>query len=332
MLIRKSDFYCIRDKLLDGVLANKLAGLSRGLSHFTRLQAHWDEKATENTFERVRLFSEIPQVRRRICQQYGGKNVVQWIFETFLRGRNGLKVASVGCGTGNAELELAKYGGSETFFSIIGFDPSNVSIQVANDRVAEAGFDGFLNFKFGTIDQPPPALLEESLDVVFAFSSLHHLTNLRRNVGLMRRWLKPGGLLIAHEYIGPTRQQYSHAEVDLINSLFAVLPEKFRRDWHTGRVRRGVPIPGALLMYLYDPSEMVESSDILPAIRNNFQTVNLHVELGTLLLCLLKEIGHNFPDGETDAELIINYLCDIELSLLSSGMLKPHFGTIVAHN
>jgi len=54
--------------------------------------------------------------------------------------------------------------------------------------------------------------------------------------------------------------------------------------------------------------------------------------LGTLLLCLLKEIGHNFPDGETDAELIINYLCDIELSLLSSGMLKPHFGTIVAHN
>lgn len=330
MIIRKTDILCIRDKLLDGVVLNKLTGLSRGFSHLTRLQTHWDSKATEMAGRHVRLFSDIPQVRRRIHQQYGGKDVVGWIFENFLQGRTALKVGSVGCGTGNAELELAKLGGRETFQSITGFDPSNTSVQLANYAATEAGFSHFLNFMSGTIEEPPSAFTKESLDIVFAFSSLHHLTNLHRNVELMRKWLKPGGLLIAHEYVGPSRQQYSPTEVSLITALFSALPEKFRLDYHSGHVRRGVPIPGELLMWLYDPSEMVEASTILPAINNNFQNVKFHVELGTLLLCLLKEIGHNFPDGDFESEKIINKICDIELSLIESGMLKPHFGTIIA--
>ena len=78
-------------------------------------------------------------------------------------------------------------------------------------------------------------------------------------------------------------------------------------------------------------NKLIELSRGLPSIRAIFSKVNFHVELGTLLLCLLKEIGHNFPDGDVDAEKLIDHLCDIELSLISSGMLSPHFGTIIAH-
>jgi SAM-dependent methyltransferase len=331
MLLRLSDYLCVRDKLFDGVLTSKLASLLHGLSHEQRMQAHWDSKAAAAATKRVRLFSEIPQVQRRIERQYGGKDVVTWIYDTYLRDKVGLRAVSVGCGTGNAELQLAELArDSDTFSQIIGFDPSPGSVKLANDRATNRGVSNILRFVSGTIERPPQQLIESKVDVAFAFSSLHHIQDLNNRVAEIRGWLKPGGVLIAHEYIGPRRQQYSRSEIALIISLFRALPEKYRRDWHTGKVRTGVPIPGALLMWLYDPSEMVEADNIEPAIRKHFSCVEHRAELGTLLLCLLKEIGHNFPADDFEASKTIDTLCDIELSLIDGGLLSPHFATIVA--
>lgn len=331
MLLRLSDYYCVRDKLLDGVLASKLSSLLSGVSNLKRVQTHWDSKAVAGPGQRVRAFSEIPQVRKRIAKQYDGKDVITWIFDTYLRGKTGMRALSVGCGTGGPELQLAELArGLGTFSNITGFDLSPSSIELANAGARSRGLDDVLTFTVGTIEQPPAGLPWGSFDAVFAFSSLHHLKHLREHIVTIRRWLKTGGLLVAHEYIGPRRQQYSREEVALINSLFRSLPEKHRRDWHTGSVRSGVPIPSALLMWLYDPSETVEADDIAPSIRECFSNVELHVELGTLLVCLLKEIGHNFPADDPDATKTINALCDIELSLIESGLLAPHYATIIA--
>lgn len=329
MFLRVSDLQCLRDKLADGVLGRKLSRLVGGLTHSERTKAHWDEKVALTHSPRIRLFGEMPRVLERIAHQYDGKDIVSWVFEKYLAPMKGVRALSVGCGSGRAEAKLAALGRpSGVFQSIVGFDPSAASIRLASENAAAQKLEGVLVFEEGTIEGI--RLEPHTFDVAFAFSSLHHLRDLHKQVSIIKKWLKPGGLIIAHEYIGPNRQQYSRQEVKLIQALFDALPERYRQDWHTKRTRTAVPIPGALLMWAYDPSEMVEAADIAPAIRSQFEVVEFRVELGTLLLCLLKEIAHNFPSDDPDANKVIDNLCDIELSLIESGMLAPHFGTFIA--
>lgn len=328
MFIRSTDLQCVSDKLTDGVLVHKLASLLRGISYTKRLTAHWDAKIEQTKTPRRRLFAELPAVRQRIAQQYEGKDVTHWIFDRWLAGRQHLRAVSIGCGAANAELIIASMGkASNVFERITCFDPSQASLEVARSKVRTAALENLFEFKTGAIEDLN--FSPQSFDVAFAFSSLHHLKDVPAKIDKVRSWLKPAGVLIAHEYVGPSRQQYDRVKVDLIKSLFAALPDRFRLDWKTGQPRTKVPIPGAALMWLYDPSEMVESARIIPALESSFRIVELRPEHGTLLLCLLKEIAHNFNDDDSEAQTVLHALCDIEQSLVDAGIIDPDFATVV---
>lgn len=328
MFIRTSDLQCVKDKLADGVLREKALALVSGLSYAQRLRNHWNSKVKVQTPQRRRLFSEIPHVSARIARQYDGKDVTTWIFDAHLAGRRNLRAVSIGCGTANAELQMAELGRAKgVFSSLFGFDPSEGSLSVARQRADRMQLGNILQFAQGSIEELQ--FEEGSFDVAFAFSSLHHLRDVGRQLEHVHRWLRPGGLLIAHEYIGPSRQQYSAQRVALLNALFDALDPKYRLDWHSRHVRTKVPIPGGLLMWLYDPSEMVESADIAPSLRRLFQVVEFRPEIGTLLLCLLKEIAHNFPESDAEATAVLDGLCDIELAMIQSGLIEPDFATMV---
>ena len=74
--------------------------------------------------------------------------------------------------------------------------------------------------------------------MVLALNSLHHFNHLGETMRLIARALGPGGLLIMDEYVGPSRFQWTSAQMRAANALLAALPEH-RRPSPTARSSAG---------------------------------------------------------------------------------------------
>lgn len=55
-------------------------------------------------------------------------------------------------------------------------------------------------------------------------------------------------------------------------------------------------------MHLADPSEAVESGDILPTLRSFFQELELRNAGGAILLHLFPRLSHNFLESDAEAQ------------------------------
>jgi SAM-dependent methyltransferase len=155
----------------------------------------------------------------------------------------------------------------------------------------EAGLDDALSFHVADARQALRGA-EGLYDVVLAVNSLHHFSHLEEMMRLIARALRPGGLLILGEYVGPSRFQWAAAQMRAADALLAALPEQHRvqRD---GRIKRRVIRPSRFSMRLDDPSEAVESAVLMPAPHQRFAVVEEH-PYGSILHLALYGIAHNF--------------------------------------
>ena len=330
MLVRFSDMLLILEKIRDGVIAEKLETLLRvGGAKRNAVSSHWDYKVNKDMHKsRPRVPWDLPYIQKKLNALYGDRDFIQYIFDEHLKGRTGLHAASVGCGNGKNEIRLATLGQQSGVLSeVVGLDLSPASIALARQAAAEAGVDGVCSFSVSSIEAAPFA--PRSLDVVLCFSSLHHFSDLPARIDDITRWIKPGGLLIAHEYVGARRHQYSAAQIAAIKAIFGLIPDKYRRDYHTGKPRKHVALPGSLLMRLYDPSETIESDDIVPAFKNRLEIVDFVREYGSLLFFALKDIVHNFRDDDAEGLRLLDCLAEAEMVLMKGEVIPTDFCLIV---
>ena len=98
-------------------------------------------------------------------------------------------IADIGCGTG-AALRHA----SERIpdGALIGVDPVPRMIEIAQERAAAAGVD--IDFRLGPAESLP--LGDASCDVVLAFDSMDHWSDVGGGLAEVRRVLRPGGQLV----------------------------------------------------------------------------------------------------------------------------------------
>ena len=234
-------------------------------------------------------WDHIPAVRRR-WHTFGGieTRFAEHVTRRWLSGRSGLRALSLGCGPGDRELEWARLG---VFAQITGVDISPEQIEHATSNAKEAGLDHVLTFQ---VADARAALREAEghYDVVLALNSLHHFSHLGEIVRLIARALGPGGLLIMDEYVGPSRFQWTSAQMRAANALLAALPEPHRTQ-RDGQVKRRVVRPSRLAMWLDDPSEAVESSSLMPALHRRFAILEEH-PYGSILHLALHGIARNF--------------------------------------
>jgi cyclopropane fatty-acyl-phospholipid synthase-like methyltransferase len=99
----------------------------------------------------------------------------------------GAEVLDVGCGTGAPACALALGHGAR----VTGITTSEVGVQAATARAAEAGVSGLARFEVrdGTANGYP----DESFDRVWALESTHLMTPRRRVIAECARVLRPGG-------------------------------------------------------------------------------------------------------------------------------------------
>jgi SAM-dependent methyltransferase len=166
-------------------------------------------------------------------------------------------------------------------------------------------------------------------DLVIAHSVLHHVAELEHAFDQIGASLRPGGLMVVNEFIGPRHLQYTDAALEVVDRLLNALPERYRRSSSTGEVLTSKPRPDLGYLLKVDPSESVRADELDGVLRARF---DVHYEAdigGTVLQHLLWQIAHNFRDDEPFDRTIVGLLCALEECLVSEGALESDYRVYV---
>jgi len=218
-----------------------------------------------------------------------------------------LRMLSVGCGTGSRERKFAKY---KNFSLIEGIDFAPSKIEEARKYVSESDLN---NIRYYHGDFRSFSFDPDSYDLILFNSSLHHFNGIDQ---LMRSrvlpLLKQDGYLIIFEFVGPNRLQWTIEQLDYANRLLIKIPDKYKTRSNGTTIKERIYRPGLLRMYLVDPSEAVESQQILPVIHRYLKPIEEKKVGWDILHLLLKDISHNFLSDNEDTKSLLGYLFEQE--------------------
>jgi 2-polyprenyl-3-methyl-5-hydroxy-6-metoxy-1,4-benzoquinol methylase len=288
--------------------------LGRGLSDGGR----WDHVAYP-----LKNWWDIPEVMERWNRMTTGDpatDYVRFFLGKYLAGRSGLRALSLGSGTGNREIELARSG---VFARIDAVDLSRARVEYSRRRAGEAGLAD--RIAYHAANALAIELPRGSYDLVIAEQFLHHVDRVEDMIARIGDFLAPAGVFLFNEYVGPDRWQWTAAQLEAVNDLLEELPERRCRRWKSGTVKRAVHRPGVLLMMLYDRTEAVSSSRILPAARRRFEILELRGYGGSVLQLLFADIAQNFLSKDAETKRLLDRCFEREDALLASGAVAHDF-------
>jgi SAM-dependent methyltransferase len=229
---------------------------------------------------------------------------------------------SLGCGFGALERDLAQRG---MVRDIDAYDLSVGAITEARRLAVEAGF-GWIRYHVGDLEtQNFP---QEFYDVVFAHQSVHHVERLDELFVAVKRALKPGGLFHLNEYVGPSRFQWTEAQIRLVNEYLDSLPEHFRRT-PSGR-KPPLQRPTVEAMIAADPTEAVRSAEILDVLRQHFTILEERPIGGTLLHVGLGDIAQNFRMDDDEHTAHLKRFFELEDQMMAQGKISSDFTVVTA--
>lgn len=231
------------------------------------------------------------------------------------------RVLVLGCGGGALERDLARSGWVREILAV------DLSPRVIDYATAAAARDGLDMITYRVADMNELDLGNEQFDIIFGVSAIHHCANLEGIFAEIAEHLSPGGWLYLDEYIGPTRFQWTEAQVRHVNRLLDLLPDRLTRT-AKGLPRHNFQRVSPEEIAVFDPSEAVRSADIVAALGERFKTIERRNYGGTLLQLLLSQIAQNF-DGDDGPEYL-QRLIEAEDRLIQSGALGQDFSVILA--
>ena len=141
--------------------------------------------------------------------------------------------------------------------------------------------------------------------------------------------LKPGGLLVYKEYVGPDHGLYEDKVMNIADKINLCLDEKLRFDEISKRLRLSIPRPTLKWMMEFDPSEGVHSSKILPLTYKMFDVVQRFDYGGTILRPFWTGILRNFDFSEYRDQTIARLINLIEELLINCGEI-PSYETLIS--
>jgi ubiquinone/menaquinone biosynthesis C-methylase UbiE len=231
---------------------------------------------------------------------------------------------SLGCGAAGQEIFAATHG---LFGSMDAYDASPASVEQARKAAEQQGIG---QITFQTADLNRIRLPERTYDVVMMNMSLHHVKQLRPLLTGIRRALKPGGILILNEFVGPRQFQFTDLQLGLVNELLQTLPASLRQDCTTGAPKETYLRLPVEHWNIADPSEAIRSDRILPEVQRQFRVIERIDYGGTILNLLLGHIVHNFDAANEKDVALIRVLAKFEEALIRHGVLPSDFTVILA--
>ena len=234
---------------------------------------------------------------------------------------------SIGCGDGSLERHaISLHICSEIDACDISHNSIETAIQLAEKNHLSDSIHYF------RCDINTDFLESCKYNILFCGSSLHHIKNLEHAITQFKNALKPNGLLILNEFIGPSQFQWTDKQVKIINDLLDIIPKRLRLDPTTGDLKTVISRPTLDYMNKNDPSEAIRSQEISHLIEQNFSVIERIDFGGTLLHMLLHSIVNNFNASKEDDIAILRLLGYIEQILIEESVLNSDFAFIIAKN
>ena len=159
--------------------------------------------------------------------------------------------------------------------------------------------------------------------------SLHHIENLEHIFRQIQKALKPNGLFVLNEFVGPNRFQWTKKQVDIANDLLEIIPLKYKHCKIRNEIKKTVYQPTVQSMIETDPSEAVRSEEIIDIVTSIFKIIHRQDYGGTILNILLEGIVCNFMETDENAIALLNMLFYIEKCLIQEKILPSDFTLIV---
>lgn len=266
----------------------------------------------------------VPRIVANVCRRATDDPTIDWLDHSagFLPPKP-RRALSIGCGFGTIERMLRE---RDICQEIEGIDLAEEAIQGARQLAAAAGLKGIT---YAVADLHRVELPEETYDVIYAHSSIHHIFHLERVFDEVRKALKPNGLFILYEYVGPSQFQYPKAHLEMADALLGMIPEQYRRQIRNLGNKEQAPRVSLAEMNAYDPSEAIRSEEILPLLASRFQVPHLRMIGGTLTLLVLNEIAGNFTPDDPIANALIEGILHIENILIDAGVIPSYHAYII---
>jgi len=201
-------------------------------------------------------------------------------------------------------------------------------VRIASQK---AESEGFGHIRYRTADLNTVTLDRNSYDAIFGVSSVHHIHNLEHLFQQVRQVLKPGGYFFLDEFIGPSRLQWTDAQIRVINDQLQQIPKDLRRlvSDHT-KFKERVVRKSVSYMIVADPSEAVRSSEIVPLLEDYFSILEIKGYGGAILHELLYDIAGNFCEENTGSLDHLRKLFEVEDQLTACQTVGDDFAVIIA--
>lgn len=206
-------------------------------------------------------------------------------------GKRNLKGLSIGCGEGSSPESYFCESGIFESFDI--FDISRGLIDKQAKLAKEKSLD-MLNYK--VVDLNEVKLKKNTYDLVWAVGTIHHIANLESLFKNINTSLKKDGLFVCREYVGPNYLQLTNEQLDIVNSLLKVVPEKYLK-FPDNSIKVKESGPDKEELGEIDPSESVRSNDIVRIMKKELNIIQFSETGGTILHPFLNQIAFNFEKG-----------------------------------
>jgi 2-polyprenyl-3-methyl-5-hydroxy-6-metoxy-1,4-benzoquinol methylase len=269
-----------------------------------RTASKWNEHLTSADFW------ILPEVRKRWNEDCTGDPDLEYetyVMQRYLADKSGLRMLSVGCGTGARERKWARY---PQFDQIEGMDVAGEQVEKAK---AEAEAEGLQQIQYFTADFRQHHFSTGQYDVILFNSSLHHFADIDE---LLEHHVMPlltaDGVVIVFEYAGPNRLQWTDQQLAVANALLSAIPEKYRVRFQARSIKKKVYRPGEWRVRLIDPSEAVDSENLVPALHRHFDIVEEQRVRYDIAHLVLKDIAHHFLREDAEAKKWLQFVFDGE--------------------
>jgi SAM-dependent methyltransferase len=192
---------------------------------------------------------------------------------------------------------------------------------------AEKGWGDRVNYFVADLNKAcfPPS----TYDAAFASQSLHHIKDLEHLFAQVHQTLKPGGLFVVNEFVGPNQFQWTDKQLQHARAAYRKIPLHYRVNLRNGQIKPEIARQTIAKMNAVDPTEAIRSQDILPLIYQQFDVIDRADFGGTIVNLVLDGIAGNFTSSPEDRALL-QELCATEQALLRSGELTSDFMVLVA--
>jgi len=269
---------------------------------------------------------QLPGVVENMNRRATGDPAIDWISHSaslLARFAKPIKALSVGCGFGVVERDLRR----RNFCQLIhGVDVAESAIDSARKTAHTEGLDGIT---YEVADLNAARFPAETYDVVYAHASLHHIFQLEHVLDQIKQTLKPGGLFVVYEYIGPAQMQFPRRDLELADIFLKAIPERYRKFQRREGIKKEAFRTSLDAMNSSDPSEAIRATEIVPLIASRFEIRHFRYIGGTLLLLVFNEIAGNFNENDHEILPLVDALITLDNFLIDNAVLPSYHAYMI---